>query len=50
MTNIDRLKFELDKAKEDLEQKGFFVKWLEGMIKLEEIKELTQKINEVEKC
>lgn len=46
MKDIDRLRFELEKAKEDLEQKGFFVRWLESMIKVEEIKEIGGMKNE----
>jgi apolipoprotein N-acyltransferase len=41
MKDIEILKIELEKAKEDLEQKKFFVIWLEGAIKVEEIKQLT---------
>lgn len=35
---IERLEMELEKAKEELEQKKFFVTWLEGVINVEEIK------------
>lgn len=41
MKDIDRLKQELEKQKKELEQSKFFVGWLEDMIKLEEIKEVT---------
>lgn len=43
MKDIDRLKFELEKAKEDLEQQSYFVGWLQSQIKLEEIKEICKK-------
>jgi hypothetical protein len=47
LKTIDRLKYELEKAEEDLQQQKFFVNWLKGNIKAEEIKELTQKIKEM---
>jgi len=37
MKNIDRLKYELGKAKERLEQENFFVTWLESQIRLEKV-------------
>lgn len=46
---INSLKIELEKAKEDLEQKLFFVDWLENQIKLEEIKEIIEKAEGGEK-
>ena len=40
---IDVLKNELIKHKEELEQLQFYVIWLEGAIKVEEIKEMIEK-------
>ena len=40
MNNIERLNIELEKAEKELEQNTFYVSWLKGAIKAEEIKEL----------
>lgn len=39
-TDIERLKYELKKAEEDLKQKEFFVTWLKSNIHLEKIKKI----------
>lgn len=39
---IERLRFELDKAKEQLQQTEFFVNWLESKIKVLEIKKVIE--------
>lgn len=42
MKEIERLKIELERAEKELEQNKFFVNWLKGEIKIEEMKELTK--------
>jgi len=46
MNTVERLRIELEKAEENLEQQKFFVEWLKSNISFEEIK---QTIKSVEK-